>query len=250
MSSESGRSLTVERPVRDWTLADQVYERVLALIVDGTFPQNARLPPEKALSEDLGVSRPVLRQALKQLREDGLILSRQGSGSYVRRRPDRAVLTFAPVGSIADIQRTFEFRATIETEAAGLAAGRWSDEDMARIKAAMAGLDRCIRDGSLGSDADEELHLAICAATDNHYFVSARASMKSQIITGMNLARSLSLTRPAERLELVQAEHREIVEALERRDAEAARNAMRTHVRNARWRVFEGSPPPDRIGGN
>ena len=225
---------------REGTLADQVYERVLSRIVDGGYPAGARLPAEKALSVEMGVSRPVLRQALKQLREDGIISSQQGSGSYVQKRPDRAMLRFAPVGSIADLGRTFEFRTTIEGEAAALAAERWGPAEMARMEAALAALDRCIEEGSLGAEADEEFHLAICAATDNHYFVAARSSLRAQILAGMNVARSLSLTKPAERLGLVQDEHREILAAIRRRDPEAARSTMRTHIRNARDRVFEG----------
>lgn len=235
----SGRSL------RDWSLADQVYETVLTRIIEGHFPENSRLPAETALAEEMGVSRPVLRQALKQLREDGIIHSRQGSGSFVRKSPDRAVLRFAPVGSIADIQRTFEFRATVEGDAAALAAERWTDEDIARIRAALDDLERCIAEGSLGTEADEAFHLAICTATHNHYYVSARSSMNRQILTGMNLARNLSLTRPAERLRLVQDEHLDIFACLERRDAATARHAMRTHVERARARVFEGTHNPD-----
>jgi DNA-binding FadR family transcriptional regulator len=226
---------------RAWSLSDQVYETILTMIVDGKLAENSRLPPETSLSAQLGVSRPVLRQALRQLREDGVIVSRQGSGSWVRRRPDSAVLSFAPLGSIADIQRTFEFRATVEGDAAALAAARWGREELARIRAALDALDRCIADGTLGAEADEEFHVAICAASDNHYYVSARASLKPQILTGMQVARSLSLMRPSARLALVQAEHLAVYDAIAARDAEAARSAMRAHVENARARVFEGA---------
>lgn len=249
-STAGGTSVAVEpvmsgappnRSLRDWSLADQVYEAILTRIIEGQYPVNLKLPAETALAEEMSVSRPVLRQALKQLREDGIINSRQGSGSFVRKRPERAVLNFAPVGSIADIQRTYEFRITVEGDAAALAAERWTDEDMARIRDALAELDRCIAGGRLGAEADEAFHLSICAATHNHYYVSARSSMKSQILAGMNLARSLSLTKPAERLRLVQDEHLEILDCLERRDAKAAGSAMRAHVEKARSRVFEGT---------
>ena len=232
------------RQVRDRTLSDRVYERVLAMIVNGEIAVGAKLPTEHALSEQLEVSRPVLRQALKQLREDEVIVSRQGSGSFVKRRPDGAVLDFAPVGSIADIQRVFEFRAAVEGEAAYLAAERWTDTELARIVAALDELDRCVRTGELGVDADEEFHAAVCAASDNQYFVAARNSMKSNILIGLNLTRSLSLTKPKDRLELVQKEHYAIFDAIERRDREAAREAMHSHVDNARMRVFEGTPIP------
>lgn len=116
------------RGTRDQTLSDRAYESVLSMIADGLMPIGSKLPTEQALSQQLDVSRPVLRRALKQPREDGVIISRQGSGSFVQRRPDGAVLEFAPVGSIADSQRTFEFRAAIEGEAAHLAAKRRTDE--------------------------------------------------------------------------------------------------------------------------
>jgi GntR family transcriptional repressor for pyruvate dehydrogenase complex len=110
--------------MRDRTLSDRAYERILSMIVGGEIPVGGKLPTEQSLSEQLGISRPVLRQALRQLREDDVIVSRQGSGSYVQRRPKDAVLDFAPIGSIADVQRTFEFRVAIEGEAALLAADR------------------------------------------------------------------------------------------------------------------------------
>lgn len=225
---------------RDRTLSDRVYESVLSMIVSGEIPVGAKLPTEHVLSEQLEVSRPVLRQALKQLREDGVIVSRQGSGSFVQQRPEGAVLDFAPVGSIADIQRTFEFRAAIESEAAYLAALRRSDADMKRLSVALAALDRCVRDGALGVDEDEAFHEAVCTASDNQYFVAARTSMQRNILTGMNLTRNLSLTKTQDRLEMVQKEHHAIFDAIEQKDPEASRAAMRDHVENARKRVFEG----------
>jgi DNA-binding FadR family transcriptional regulator len=225
---------------QNWKLGDHVYEQVLEMIMNGEFPENSRLPPEAELSARLGVSRPVLRQALRRLREDEIIQSRKGSGSYVLKRPDRSILNFAPVGSIADIQRSFEFRIAVEGEAARLAAERRTEEDLARIGAALEDLDECIRSGTLGADADEAFHLAVCEATGNRFFADARASMQAHIIFGMNLARSLSLTKPADRLELVQSEHVTIFEAIRDQDPTAAETAMRSHIENARRRVFEG----------
>ncbi len=229
-----------DRQNRDRSLSDRAYESILSKIMDGDIVVGGKLPTEQTLSEELGVSRPILRQALKQLREDGVIVSRQGSGSYVKRRPEGAVLDFAPVGSIADIQRTFEFRAAVEGEAACLAAERRTDSDLKALRDALEELERCIAAGELGVNADEVFHVAVCNASDNKYFVAARASMKSNILTGMNLTRNLSLTKPQDRLELVQAEHYDIYNAIEKRDGEAARTAMRDHVENARKRIFEG----------
>ncbi|RVU84155.1 FadR family transcriptional regulator [Leucothrix sargassi] len=228
---------------KDNTLADRVYEQLLEMIVQGKFRVGEKLPTEHSLSEKMQVSRPILRQALKQLRSDDVIVSRQGSGSFVKRRPEEAILDFAPIGSIADIQRTFEFRAAIEGEAAYLCAERRTEAELLEIKDALAELDRCIKNNELGTDADAIFHEAICRASHNHYFAAARNSMKPNILTGINLTRNLSLIKPLERLEMVQQEHRVIVKAIEEQDAPAARDAMRTHIDNARRRVFEGTLP-------
>lgn len=235
-----GSSNSSERIVQDGTLADRAYERILTMILDGDIPVGEKMPPENQLCKELDVSRPVLRQALKQLRSDEVIVSRQGSGSYVIRKPEKAALDFAPVGSIADIQRTFEFRAAIEGEAAYLAALRRTDADLARLKSILQELDRCIEQAELGVVADEEFHMAICEISTNPYFTAARSSMENNILTGMNLTRNLSLTKPRERLALVQDEHYAIFKAIKNKDATAARTAMRAHVENARKRVFEG----------
>src|SRR5215204_4715432 len=194
-----------------------IYDGILGLIVSGEFAETARLPSEIELSRRFGASRPVVREALARLRDDGLIVSRQGSGSYVKRRPDNAVLRFVPVNSIADIQRCFEFRAGLEGTAAALAAERRDEDDLANIKAALDELDDCIRTGRLGVEADERFHLAVAEATHNHFHVSVQRSLQPHITFGMNLARNLSLLRPTTRLEIVQDEHVAIVEAIERR---------------------------------
>ncbi len=231
---------TQQTPSKDWKLSDQVYERMLSKIVDGEFLENSKLPTEIELSKQLQVSRPVLRQALARLRQDGVISSRQGSGSYVTRRPAQQMLDFAPVGSIADIQRCFEFRAAVEGAAAALAAERRSDEQLGKIESALRALDHSIKTGELGVEADEQFHSAIAEATGNQFFVSTRTSMLTHIQFGMNLTRNLSLSQTMERMERVQAEHERIFNAIRDQDSKQAQIQMQSHITNARLRVFEG----------
>src|ERR671916_2886799 len=146
-------------------LSAGIYEKLFERIVAGEFPVNARLPSETDLARRFGASRPVVREALARLRDDGLIVSRQGSGSYVTRRPDDAVLRFVPVGSIADIQRCFEFRVGLEGAAAALAAERWDSVQLAEIRSAFEALETCIRTGQLGVDEDARFHQAVARAT-------------------------------------------------------------------------------------
>lgn len=224
------------------TLADQVYDQLLRQIVDERYPLHSRLPPEKALAQSCGVSRPVLRAALARLREDGIIASRRGSGSYVARQPDRQVMSFVPLGSITDIQRCYEFRIDVEGAAAGWAARRRDDDDMRALDRAHAHMDATYREQELGVDADHQLHLAIARATRNPFFVTVLESLAPQIGFGMKLSRSLTLLAAPGRQALVQDEHRAVIEAIRAQDAEAATRAMRRHITAARDRMFVGNP--------
>lgn len=221
-------------------LSTTIYDAILAMITRGDFAPSARLPSESRLSELFGASRPVVREALARLKEDGIVVSRQGSGSYVRRQPDPSILDLAPIGTLGDLQRCFEFRANTEPSAAGLAALRWQDDDMDRIDAAMQVLERCIADGFIGAEEDASLHEVIADATHNNYHRMVQRMLRPHILSGMNVSRSLTLRRSEASLRMVQAEHVVVVEAIRRRDTAAAAESMRTHILNARHRMFEG----------
>ncbi|MFN3169542.1 MAG: FadR/GntR family transcriptional regulator [Hyphomicrobiales bacterium] len=221
-------------------LSDHVYEAIFSDIVTGKLPERTRLPSEVELSKTFEVSRPVVREALSRLRDDGLVASRRGSGTYVQQRPSSDVLRFTPLSSIADMQRCFEFRIGLEGEIAFLAAQRADSKAISIIHEAMQRLDEIIAGTQLGVDADFELHLAIAEAADNRYYLSALSNLRESVAVGMNLARNLSLLKPRDRMARVQNEHVEIVRAIEAGDPEEARTQMRRHIENAKSRVFEG----------
>lgn len=233
------------RGVREQKLSDPVYEHIFSKILSGEYPVDSKLPPETELARLFSVSRPVVREALAKLRDDGVIYSRQGSGSVVARRPDDAILRFAPIESVADIQRCYEFRAEMEGAAARLAALRRDAQALEDIEQALAALDECISHGMLGVKEDLGFHMAVCKASKNRFFISTLSSIQAQIGFGMNLARNLSLIKPRERLALVQDEHRAIFGAIRRQDPQAAHEAMVAHIINAKDRVFQGAEDPD-----
>jgi len=222
-------------------LSDRVYEQIFSDIVSGKLAERSRLPSEVELSKTFDVSRPVVREALSRLRDDGLVASRRGSGTYVQRRPSSEVLRFTPLSSIADMQRCFEFRVGLEGEIAFLAAQRVDSQSLNRIRETMDRLDQVIAGTQLGVDADFDLHLAIAEAADNRYYLSALSNLRDSVAVGMNLARNLSLLKPKERMTQVQDEHVEIVDAIQAGDPDSARRFMRRHIENAKQRVFEGS---------
>ena len=150
-------------PTNTPTLADMLYDQFLEQIALGNWNVGRRLPTETRLAERFKVSRPVVREALGHLKNDGILTSRQGSGTYVSRSPDVRFLSFASVGNIATLLRCFEFRVGIEGEAAALAAIRRTDEDLAMVEQAMLHARERVEPvlSGLEADSDFDFHLAV-----------------------------------------------------------------------------------------
>lgn len=220
-------------------LCEYAYDKVLERIVNGHYPERSKLPTEIALAEELGVSRPVLREALGLLRDDNLIVSRRGSGNYVKKRPSGAVLAYTPIASILDMQRCFEFRTGLEGEFTALAAERRTEQSLAEIKAALDRINRNLESGASDMDADYNFHLSVCKAAENKYHLDAFSSLYDNIRTGMQLMSRLANLNPPKRFRHIQEEHGAIVRAIELGDPVQAREAMRTHIDNTKKRMLE-----------
>lgn len=222
------------------SLVDSVYERLFRSVSRGEYPPGAKLPSENDLAASFSVSRPVVRDALQRLRADGIIYSHRGSGSYVKDVPSEHYLGFAPIETIADVQRCYEFREVIEPQAAFWAAQRRNDETLAVVKQALGRLQRATMNNTHREDLDFEFHLAITRASNNHYCLSALAALRDQIAVGMRF-HGLSLLGPFGKLEHTFDEHAGIVEAIEGGDGGLARQLMAAHLRNSRTRLFGGT---------
>lgn len=225
-------------------LPDRVYQSLRRQILAGEMKPDERLPSEHQLAAEFLVSRPVVREALQQLREEKLIFSRRGAGSFVRaggapspaRQP---ALGFAPVETIADIQRCYEFRLTIEPEQAYHAALRWNDPALAAIASAVELMRDATQAHRHHDDADFAFHVAIAEAANNHYFAESMTALREHISLGMH-AHGVTLLGPPGGLAGVFQEHLAILQALRQRDANRARDLMRHHLEGSRDRIFEG----------
>lgn len=225
-------------------LADRIYEQMLQQIISEKFKVGDRLPTEALLGEQYKVSRAVIREAISRLLADGVVVTRQGSGTFVSRHPGREFLSLAPIGGIADLMRCFEFRIALEGEASYIAAKRRTEEHMASIDDAFEKLEGANAARQLGVEEDINFHAAIGQATRNEIFVQTLDVLAVHIFNGMNITRSLSLTRSSKRLALVQEEHRRVIEAIRAGNGQLARKAMRTHIDNARRRALGDSTEP------
>lgn len=232
---------TAGTPRRSVKLADRVVAQLVERINSGNYAPDSRLPGEHELASQLGVSRPVIRDALSQLREQGLVYARQGAGTFVSAQATRALpaLGYAPVKTIADIQRCYEFRLTIEPAAAFFAAQRRDQTAIDRIAAALADLRDATHHQLHRTDADFQFHRAVTEAANNHYYTASIDALKAHIAVGMHL-HGLSLMGPRLMLESVFEEHNAIYQAIAGGDPENARLLMTSHLKGSRDRLFEG----------
>jgi len=222
---------------RRTTLSDSVYHSLFSRISNGDYQVNQKLPPEAVLSQEFGVSRPVLRAALERLRDEGLIVSRQGAGSYVRALASTPV-GFSPVETLADIQRCYEFRMTIETQAAALAADRRDGTALDSISQALGLMRVATGTHQHRDDADFAFHLAIAQASNNQYFEATFRALREHINIGMRL-HGMSLISGGG-LEETLAEHTGLFDAISAGDRTKASELMRGHLEHSRDRLFGG----------
>ncbi len=240
---------SADAPLHPKRLADRVYDRLLVHIQEGQFIPGSRLPSEEQLASLFNVSRPLVREALSRLRDNNLITSRKGSGSFVTGRiespPIPQGLEFIPITSLSQVKQFYDFRIGAEGEGAYLAALHRTESNLEMIEVALDDLQRAIETRAVGVDPDYAFHFAIAKASANPFVETVMVSMHQAMKFVINLSRSLSLTRPVERLRVVEAEHTAIFEAIKTQKADEARIAMQRHILNTVDRVFEGGSLED-----
>ena len=247
LSGGLGRDAAGGTPVQRKRLADLVRDKLLRAIKSGAYAPDERLPTENALATEFQVSRPVIRDALQDLREQGLIYSRRGSGSFVRNAGLREPLGFGAIENLGDLAECYHFRLTIEPEAAALAAERHAEADLAPISAALAQLRDATNRQRHREDADFSFHLAISQASANPYFATAMEALHDHIAVGMQL-HGMSLKMTSDGLLHAYHEHEAILGAIRRGDGDMARQLMRDHLAGSRDRLFAGLGPVGRRG--
>lgn len=208
-------------------------------IVAGRYPENAILPGDAELTARFGVSRTVLREALKTLAAKGLIQARAKIGTRVRERRfwnlfDPEILRWHAETGVkpAFLFSLGEMRLALEPEAAGLAALRRTPAHLAELDAALALM--AAAKGSDFVDGDLRFHLAVAEASGNPFMRSASALIE------VALAIIFTVSSPipdAARQAGTVARHRAIAEAIGRGDAEASRAAMRAVIREGMERA-------------
>ncbi|MHA1564833.1 MAG: FadR/GntR family transcriptional regulator [Alphaproteobacteria bacterium] len=220
-------------------LTSTLVARLREEITSGRLAPGVRLPTEQEMMTSFGVSRTVIREAVAALKADGLVMTRQGSGAFVATDLGRRPFRIDPdqLDSIHDVMHLMELRASVELEAAGLAAERRQEENLSEIDSALQEIDRAIAAGDAAIAEDFAFHSAIARATHNPYHLKFLEFLGNFTIPRQRIRIEVqSAEEQVEYLNKVQAEHREVFAAIEAQDAGAAREAARRHCMNSRSR--------------
>ena len=230
-------------------LSDRLAARIEKQIDGGELSAGDRLPTEQQLAATHGVSRTVVREAVHQLKSQGLVRSRQGSGVYVTEPPAHRALAFDPkvLESMDAVVQMVELRRVMEGEIAALAAVRATRSQVAGLKRALLAIDEATERGDLGVEEDLGLHRAIGEATGNPQFVRMLAILEAYLRDAMTVTKGHESKR-ADFMAQVRREHRAIVTAIVARDSKAARAAaIEHHLNGERRLIASGVIKPSRI---
>jgi GntR family transcriptional regulator, transcriptional repressor for pyruvate dehydrogenase complex len=219
----------VYKLVRTSRLYEQIVQQIEESIVKGDLKAGDQLPAERELALRFGVSRTAVREAVKALREKGLVEAYSGRGTFitdgtthaVRQSLDLMVKIGQPEGSF----HLAEVRAILEPEIAALAATRIQESELATMREAVAIMDRSGRDPDSYIEADLDFHLALAEGAANPLILSLLDS-----IVGLLREQRLRIFRVPGGPDRGQVHHKRILDAVERHDAEKAREAMRAHL--------------------
>lgn len=197
---------------------ESVQRELLRVVLSGTLKIGDRLPSEKVMADALGVSRPVVREALGSLRALGLIDSRNGRGSFIL---STAPLSLPKRFTMYDL---FEARSLIEVPVARLAAHRRPPEAVAAIVAAVDSM-QTTTDGRAWEELDAAFHAALARASGNSVLVDLSRRVHRDLLNEMGIA-----LRSDARIRQANSEHREICDAVLAGDEEGAAKAAALHL--------------------
>jgi DNA-binding FadR family transcriptional regulator len=225
-----------KRELRPARLASVVVSRLAHRIVGGELPPGSILPTEGALGEEFGVSRTVVREALKVLEERGLVRVEQGRGTTVQSRDSWALLEAEVLEIALDYDKDLvllddlvRVRRLLEEDMARVAATRLSDEDLAWLADNLEQMERAKADWPTFQQLDLSFHRVVMRASGSEV---GRAIVST--IHAYGLRRPMfSYPATAATLELTIAQHRGILEALVARDSMLAASRIAAHIESA-----------------
>lgn len=221
--------------VEKMRLSDQIIKQILSLIEKGKLKVGDRLPPESILTRQFGVGRSSLREAMGALALMGVVSIRPGHGTYVTTAPER------PLGNIFDwdtirrqdrVQELVEARTILEEAIVGLAVEKAQEEDIAELRNNLSEQESVTTNRKKYCKVDWSFHLALAKASHNDILTKFLSDLHHPSTAWMERQTPL---RGNELMNSSTKQHTAILEAIEAKDAEKAKLALRKHLESAGW---------------
>jgi len=212
-------------------VSQAVIERIMEMIMNGDLKEGDRLPPERELTEMLGVGRPALRESLRALEFLGLVESRHGSGNYIVNNV--ATNYFKPLSLSFKLhggssKEVLEFRNCLEQFAVSQAAAVATPDDVAVLKCLLDDMESA-ESTQEKADIDLQIHTKVAAIAGNPLICDALQGVS--ILMNSLVTQSIRLSYyEGDSIENIYREHEDIISAMERHDPEAAAEAMKQHL--------------------
>ncbi|MGC1220705.1 MAG: FadR/GntR family transcriptional regulator [Candidatus Sulfotelmatobacter sp.] len=226
----------VYKVVRTSRLYEQIVQQIEESVLNGSLKPGDQLPAERDLAQRLGVSRTAVREAVKTLREKGLVEAYSGRGTFITNGTSQAarqsfdlMVKIGQQGQQEGLPHLVELRLALEPGIAAMAAERVTDEDLTAMREAVTVMDRAQENAEAYIEADLDFHLALAEAAANPLILSLIDS-----IVGLLREQRIKIFNVEGGPQRGQFHHKRILEAMERRDPEMARGAMRAHLEQVR----------------
>lgn len=227
---DSSTEKPLYRAVKTSRLYEQIVQQVEDSILQGQLKPGDQLPAERDLAQRFGVSRTAVREAVKTLREKGLVEAYSGRGTFVTNGTSHSIRQsldlMIRINKHEGSANLAELRLVLEPEIAGLAAQRIEDQLLATMREAVAVMERNLHEPDAYIEADLDFHLALAEAAGNPLILSLLDSIV--VLLREQRSRIFDLDGGPER---GQFHHKRILAAIERRDSDAARETMREHLK-------------------
>jgi DNA-binding FadR family transcriptional regulator len=232
-----------QEPRKPRSLAMNLVNKLTLDVREGKLSPGQKLPTEAEIMQSFGVSRTVVREAISKLQASALVETRHGIGTFVLPQDVAPVFKVSPsqLSTLREVIALLEFRISIETEAAALAALRRDERNLEKMQQAMNEFAEAISEGRDAVRADFHFHQEIAQATQNKHFQELMQSLGTGAIPRGRLENAMPVepSRLAY-LRRVHQEHESIFNAIASQDVDSARAAMRTHLSNSRERLKKG----------
>lgn len=217
--------------IKNKKVYQHVIEQIQNMVMSGELKKGDKLPSERVLSDELGVSRTSIREALRALEVMGLLESRQGKGNYINGEIDSSF--FEPLSIMfmlneGNPENILELRMVIEVESASIAANKIEDEDVQILEDLIDEL-KTAESEIMRAKIDKKIHYKIANITNNYLIVTMLNAVSSLIETFIKDSRAMIL-KQADKKELLIKQHENICNAIINKDSLKARNAMREHL--------------------